>query len=165
MATAGPAGAGGVDAVTEPDRGVVEHTLRISAKPETVWRYWTDPERMCAWWGQSAELDPRPGGVCLVDLGGGPVMRGEFVELVPHELIVFSFGWDPTEGAPAIPAGSTLVEVTLTADGDDTILALRHSGIPAAHVEDHVSGWRHFLTVLGAVAGREGLAAPMREAP
>jgi uncharacterized protein YndB with AHSA1/START domain len=165
MAAARPGGAGTVDAVSEPDRTVVEHTLRISAKPETVWRYWTDPERMCDWWGESAELDPRPGGVCVVELGGGPVMRGAFVELVPHERIVFSFGWDLTEGAPTVAPGSTLVEITLTPDGEDTILALRHSGIPAAHVEEHRSGWRHFLPILGVAAGREGLAAPVTEAP
>lgn len=137
------------------DRSVVEHTVRISARPETVWRYWTDPERMCAWWGAAAELDPRPGGTCLVDLGGGPVMRGEFVEVVPYERIVFSFGWEPTEGAPAVAPGSTLVEITLTPDGDDTILALRHSGIPAAHVDEHRSGWGHFLSMLAAAVASE----------
>ena len=45
------------------EEGIVEETVRIAARPETVWRYWTDPERMCAWWGAAAELDPRPGGV------------------------------------------------------------------------------------------------------
>ena len=131
---------------------VVEHTLRIAARPETVWRYWTDPERMCEWWGTAAELDPQPGGRCVVSMGGGPRMRGEFIELVPHERIVFSFGWEPGEGVPPVAPGSTLVEVTLTPDGDDTILALRHTGLPAAAAEEHRSGWGHFLPLLGAAA-------------
>jgi uncharacterized protein YndB with AHSA1/START domain len=42
----------------DPDRQIDEQTLRIAARPETVWRYWTEPDRMTAWWGQSAELDP-----------------------------------------------------------------------------------------------------------
>ena len=138
--------------VTDADTTVVEQTLRIGARPETVWRYWTEPERMCDWWGATAELDPRPGGVCVVDIGGGGVMRGEYVELVPYERIVFSFGWDPTEGAPAVSPGSTRVEVTLTPDGDDTILALRHSGLPAAERDMHQAGWGHFLPVLAAAA-------------
>ena len=46
--------------MTGADDGVVEHTIRISARPETVWRYWTDPERICDWWGASAELDRVP---------------------------------------------------------------------------------------------------------
>ena len=133
---------------------MIEQSLRIHARPETVWRYWTDPARMCDWWGVSADLDPRPGGTCVVDLGG-PVMRGEYVELVPYERIVFTFGWDATHGAPAVAPGSTTVEVTLTRDGDETVVALRHSGLPAAHLDEHRSGWAHFLPILGAAASNE----------
>jgi uncharacterized protein YndB with AHSA1/START domain len=91
--------------LTGTDDGAVEHTIRISARPETVWRYWTDPERICDWWGASAVLDPSPGGICLVMLGGDAVMRGEFVELVPYRLIVFTLGWEPAEGAPPVAPG------------------------------------------------------------
>jgi uncharacterized protein YndB with AHSA1/START domain len=135
--------------LTDADTKVVEQTLRISARPETVWQYWTDPQRMRDWWG-TAELDPRPGGTCRVEMGGGPVMVGEYLELVPHERIVFSFGWEPTEGAPSVAPGSTRVEVTLTADAGDTIMTLRHSGLPAAHADEHRGGWVHFLGVLDA---------------
>lgn len=138
--------------MTEADTTVVEQILRISARPETVWRYWTDPARMCEWWGAAAELDPRPGGACVVDMGNGAVMRGEYVELVPYERLVFSFGWDPTEGGPGIAPGSTLVQITLTADGDDTILALRHTGLPTAAREEHRAGWGRFLPLLAAAA-------------
>jgi len=80
-------------------------------------------------------------------------MRGEYVELVPHERIVFSFGWDPTEGAPAIAPCSTLVEITLTPEGDDTILALRHTGLPIGVRDEHHGGWGHFLAILATAAG------------
>ncbi|MGH9112552.1 MAG: SRPBCC family protein [Acidimicrobiales bacterium] len=140
--------------MSEPDTRVVEQTLRISARPETVWRYWTDPQRMCEWWGSAAELDPRPGGTCRVEMGSGPVMRGQYLELVPHERIVFSFGWDPTARAPNLAPGSTRVEITLTDDGGDTIMTLRHSGIPVAHAEEHRAGWAHFLPRLAAAASR-----------
>jgi uncharacterized protein YndB with AHSA1/START domain len=134
------------------EEGIVEATVRIAARAETAWRYWTDPRRMCAWWGAAADFNPRPGGACTVEMDGGAVMRGEYVELVPHERIVFTFGWDPTKGAPDIPAGSTRVEVTLTADGDDTILALRHTGLPAAFRALHRDGWGHFLPLLVSAA-------------
>jgi uncharacterized protein YndB with AHSA1/START domain len=138
--------------VSEVEMAVVEQTLRVSAPPGTVWRYWTDPQRMCEWWGATAELDPRPGGVCRVELAGGPVMRGEYVELVPHERIVFTFGWEATEGGPHIAPGSTRVEITLTADGGGTIMTLRHSGIPAIDANDHRSGWGYFLAQLAHAA-------------
>jgi uncharacterized protein YndB with AHSA1/START domain len=125
-----------------------EQTLRIHADPSTVWRYWTDPRRMCDWWGSAAELDPRAGGVCRIEMGGGPVMRGEYIELVPHERIVFSFGWEPTEGAPPVPPCSSRVEVTLADDDGDTILTLRHTELPAVEVGKHGEGWGHFLPLL-----------------
>ncbi len=94
--------------MTETNSNVVEQTVRISARPETVWRYWTDPQRMCDWWGAAAELDPRPGGVCRIEMGGGPVMVGEYLELVPYERLVFSFGWEQADGTPEIAPGASL---------------------------------------------------------
>ena len=134
----------------DDDTRTVEQTLRINARPETVWRYWTDPERMCDWWGAAAELDPQPGGTCRVEMGNGAVMVGQYLELVPHERIVFSFGWEPTQGSPEVAPGSSLVEVTLTADAADTILTLRHRGLPAAIAGEHRTGWGHFLPRLAA---------------
>jgi uncharacterized protein YndB with AHSA1/START domain len=138
--------------VTEADANIVEQTVRISARPETVWKYWIDPQRICDWWGAAAELDPRPGGLCRVEMGGGPVMRGEYLELVPYERLVFSFGWEPTNNSPAIAPGESRVEVTLIEDSGDTVLTLRHTGIPAAAAERHADGWSHFLPLLTAAA-------------
>jgi uncharacterized protein YndB with AHSA1/START domain len=131
--------------MTEADLTLVEETVRIHASPETVWRLWTDPDGICAWWGADATLDPRPGGVCRVEMEGGGVMLGRYVELVPHERIVFTFGWEPVEGAPDVPPESTRVEVTLLADAGDTILTLRHTGLSRPAAEEHRNGWAHFL--------------------
>ncbi len=60
--------------MTVPESRLVEQTVRIDASPETVWRYWTDPQRMYDWWGATAELDPQPGGVCRVDVDGRVVV-------------------------------------------------------------------------------------------
>ena len=139
--------------MTDVETRVVEQTLRIRARPETVWRYWTDPRRMCEWWGATAELDPRRGGICRVEMSSGGVMRGEFLELIPYERIVFSFGWEAAEGAPPIAPASTRVEVTLAEAAGDTIMTLRHSGIPASHADEHDAGWGHFLPLLAAAAG------------
>jgi uncharacterized protein YndB with AHSA1/START domain len=92
-------------------------------------------------------------------MGEGGVMRGEYVELVAHERIVFSFGWEPTDGAPAIAPGTIRVEIPLIADAGDTIMTLRHTGIPTAHADEHRSGWDHFLPILAKVA-----SAPEQEA-
>jgi len=140
--------------MTDADTRVVEQTVRIKARPETVWRFWTDPQRLCDWWGEAAELDPRPGGTYRVEMDGGPTMSGEYLELVPFERIVFSFGWEAMEGGPQVAPGSTRVEVTLTPDDGDTIMTLRHSGLPGAHAEEHQTGWVQFLPRLADAVDR-----------
>jgi len=139
--------------MTDGDTEVVEQTLRIEAAPETVWRFWTDPERLARWWGARSELLPRPGGAFVVEMSDGPVMRGEFVELVPYERLVFTFGWEPVDGESLLEPGSTRVEVTLTPDGADTILTLRHRGLPPGETTElHRSGWAQFLPRLADAA-------------
>ena len=131
--------------------GLVAHTVHIDAEPELVWRYWTDPGRLCRWWASSARLDPRPGGEYHADLGGGAVMVGEFVELVPYRRLVFRFGWEGAAGGdpvPAVPPRSSLVEVTLTPEAGGTRLALRHTGLVPEETARHEEGWQHFLGVL-----------------
>ena len=56
----------------------------------------------------------------------------------------------------ARPDGSSLVEVVLTAEGDGTVMTLRHTGIPPAHADEHRSGWGHFLPLLASAASGYG---------
>src|SRR3981189_353827 len=106
---------------SETDR-VVEYETRVAASPETVFGYFTDPAKLVQWMGTEATLDPRPGGVCRVNPAGHGVMSGEFGEVDPPRRIVFSWGWE-TE-LFATPPQSTLVEVSLTRAGEDTIVRL-----------------------------------------
>jgi uncharacterized protein YndB with AHSA1/START domain len=140
--------------VTETVTTTVEQTIRIAARPETVWAYWTDPELLREWWGAAVAFDTQPGGDYLIEMPQGPVMGGEFVELVPHERIVFTFGWVPSEGLPEIALGETRVEVTLVEDDGDTVLTLRHSGIPAVYAADHGVGWSQHLAALAKILSR-----------
>ncbi len=136
---------------------LAECEVRVSARPETVFSFFTDPERMMRWTGVSVHLDPQPGGVYDVDLGGGNHHAGRYVELTPFSRLVFTFGW---EGSEAIPPGSTTVEVTFEPDGSDTVVRLRHAGL--ATVEDaaqHTAGWDHYLARL-AIAAAGGDPGP-----
>jgi uncharacterized protein YndB with AHSA1/START domain len=127
----------------------LERAVRIAARPETIFAFFTDPLKMMQWQGVAAVLDPRPGGVFRVDVTGREVARGEYVEVVPYSRLVFTWGW---EGSTQVPPGSSTVEVTLVPDGAETVVRLRHVGLPGSAAEAHASGWDHYLPRLIAVA-------------
>ena len=136
--------------VSPQESEVLEREIRVAASPETVFSFFTDPEKMTRWKGKSATLDPRPGGIYRVDMNGRDIARGEYVEVVPHSRVVFTWGWEG-EGSP-LPPGSSTVEVTFIPDGDGTIVRLRHLGLPADQRDAHAEGWTHYMARL-AVAG------------
>jgi uncharacterized protein YndB with AHSA1/START domain len=130
---------------------VLEHDVLVTASPETVFSYFTDPAKLVRWMGDEATLDPRPGGVCRIAFGrGASVALGEFVEVVPYSRVVFSWGWE-TE-LLALPPASTMVEVTLSREGDGTRVRLTHRRLPEASVAFHRLGWTHYLPRLAVVA-------------
>jgi uncharacterized protein YndB with AHSA1/START domain len=117
--------------------------ILIDATPETIWPFLTDPDQHIAWMGTEAELDPRPGGRYRVLVGGQNRSSGEFVEVVPFEKVVFTFGWEQ-DGNPITP-GSTTVEITLHPEGRKTRVQLVHRDLPDDAVADHTMGWDHYL--------------------
>jgi uncharacterized protein YndB with AHSA1/START domain len=132
------------------ERLTVERDVRIDAPPERVFEFFVDPDQMIRWMGVEATLDPRPGGVYRVNVTGGDIARGEYVEVVPHERVVFTWGWED-ENHPLRPGTST-VEVTLEPDGRATIVRLRHVGLPGGADDPHAQGWEHYLGRLVVVA-------------
>jgi uncharacterized protein YndB with AHSA1/START domain len=129
----------------------------IDAAPETIWPFLTDPTKHVEWMGTAADIDPRPGGVYRVLVGGQNKSGGEFVEVVPNEKLVFTFGWD--QEGHGIPPGSTTIEITLHPEGSKTRVRLVHRGLPDDALGDHGQGWEHYLGRL-AVAATDGAAGP-----
>ena len=131
----------------------------IDATPETIWPFLTDAGKHVEWDGTVAEIDPRPGGIYRVLVAGQFQSAGKYVDVVPMEKVVFTFGWEE-EGHP-IPPGSTTVEITLHPEGDKTRVRLRHRGLPDDAVEPHGQGWAHYLDRL-AVRAAGGDPGPDR---
>lgn len=140
----------------------VEREVRIAARPETVFEFFTDPEKQVLWMGRKAELDARPGGIYDVEINDQAHALGEFVEVVPPSRVVFTFGWAGQqadgEGAHAVPPGSSRVEVTLEDVGDGTLVRLRHFDLPEQAREMHGQGWELYLGRLriAAIGGDAG---------
>jgi uncharacterized protein YndB with AHSA1/START domain len=140
--------------MTQQQADVLERELRIAARPETVFEFFTDPAKMIRWMGNDATLDARPGGICRINIHGY-VTRGEYVEIVPHSRVVFTWGWENADSTPR--PGESTVEISLVPDGDGTLLRLRHLGLTAEERAPHGQGWDQFLPnlVLAAAEARE----------
>jgi uncharacterized protein YndB with AHSA1/START domain/DNA-binding transcriptional ArsR family regulator len=136
------------------ERTIAEREVRIAARPDTIFPFLVDPAMMVRWMGVDVSLDPRPGGVYRVNINGRDVVSGHFVEVVPNSRVVFTWGWEGEN--VLVPPGASTVEITLSEDGDGTLLRLRHLNLPAAERDSHLLGWDHFLSRLVAVSeGRD----------
>jgi uncharacterized protein YndB with AHSA1/START domain len=136
---------------------VLERTVLIRAKRETVFRYFTDSERFAAWWGAGSTIDARPGGPLRIRYPNGVLASGEVVEVAPPERIVFTYGYE--EPAKPVRPGGSRVVVTLQERRDGTLLHLRHELPDAAARDQHVQGWRYQLAVFANVVTRETSAS------
>ena len=94
------------------DAHEVHREIFIKASPQTVFPFLTEAEKMKEWFAEIVETDPRPGGVFHVGSHKGMHCRGEYVEVVPHEKVVFTWG-----GVEGIEPGSSTVEIILSPEG------------------------------------------------
>ncbi|MGW3007633.1 SRPBCC family protein [Streptomyces sp. NPDC001219] len=130
----------------------IEREISIAAPVERVWAVLTEPEHVGSWFGQGepTPVDLRPGGIMRLDHGE----YGQFPTTVvtvdpPHR---FSYRWASAfPGEVATEGNSTLVEFTLTPEGDGTRLRVVETGFAAltipeerrktAGYESHSAGW------------------------
>lgn len=140
-------------------------TRVISASPATVFSFFTDLERWTSWQGLGGEIDARPGGVFQIKMPGGQIASGRFVEVVPEQRLVFTWGWEGE--APPVPPGSTTVVIELEPDPSGTRLRLTHTALaPPPVAEHHRDGWERYLDRLRirAEGGDPGPDSPEMEA-
>ena len=136
-----------------PER--IEREVLIEAPLEVVWAVVTESEHVGGWFGDSAEIDLRPGGDAVLtwEKHGSALARVEKVE-PPH---TFSFRWARPMGAEPGEGNSTLVEFNLSAEGEHTRLRVVESGFPAldgseeekaTYAEGNTEGWKAELADL-----------------
>lgn len=135
---------------------VVERTVLIAARRETVFDFFTDSARFAAWWGKGSTIDPRPGGALVIRYPNGVGAGGVIVEIEPPERVVFTFGYE--SGQP-VPTGGSRVTITLVATEAGTRLHLRHELPSAAARDAHVQGWRYQLALFANAAAQHEHAA------
>ena len=134
---------------TTENPAAVELSERIDAAPEIVFDFLVDAEKLVRWMGVEADIDPTPGGLFRLDVTGGDIAVGEYLEVDRPNRVVFTWGW---EGSADVPPGSSTVAFTLMPDGDGTVVQLSHAGLPGGQSDEHRGGWGYFVPRLAAVA-------------
>jgi uncharacterized protein YndB with AHSA1/START domain len=146
--------------------GTAEVSVRVAATPEVVFQYLTDAARHVLWMGDEATLEPVPGGAYSLRMADGFAAAGAFKHVDEPREIVFTWGFADEEAAShtknehreaatasAMPAGSTLVTVTLAPENDGTRLNLRHDDLPSPElIQGHQVAWESYLDRLVIVA-------------
>ncbi len=119
-----------------PDQ--IERETVINAPAERVWELITEAEHLGRWFGDAgAEIDLRPGGAMVLRWDRHGTSRGRVVDVEPHTR--FSYRWAPFQDPAGEEPGdgnSTLVEFTLTPEGDGTRLRVVESGFSTLATSD-----------------------------
>lgn len=121
---------------------------RIAAPPEAVFDAWLDPEGLGQWLFatpdgvmERVEVDPRVGGrFTIAERRGADLAehRGEYVEIDRPTRLAFDF-WT------SFSDERTFVTVSISPEGEGSLLTLRHHGVWADYEERTQQGWTMIL--------------------
>jgi uncharacterized protein YndB with AHSA1/START domain len=128
-------------------KGIVRIEDRFDTDIDELWSALTDPRRLARWYGQ-IEGDLSPGGEFRAHLeswdGTGRVQACE----PPRGLVVKTTGVDEPF--------DEVIEATLTADGDQTVLVIETRGMPVDLIAFYGVGYQiHAENLAAHVVGRE----------
>ncbi len=139
----------------------IEREIIINAPRDRVWAALTEADHVAQWFGDSAEVELRPGGKLMF----GWKEHGNHHALVERVESpgFFSYRWARAAGAVPAAGNSTLVEFTLTPDGPGTRLRVVETGFAALDaseeekdtaVKENTEGWISELGELQQYAER-----------
>ena len=120
-------------------------TRMLDAPAERVWRAFTDPAALAAWFWP-ASFGTKATATVAVDgtyriaaVSPAMAVSGRYLEVDPQHRLVFTWRWDGD-------ATDSEVRIDLTAAGDKTELVVRHRRmISDAERDNHAQGWNDCL--------------------
>jgi uncharacterized protein YndB with AHSA1/START domain len=125
-------------------------TRILNARREIVWRAWTEKKELAVWLPsaplESISFDVREGGryrYTMVNKETGQEIHtgGVFLDVIPHERLVFTWGYPdaPIEDSP-------VVTLTFTEQGDHTEMIFHLCGFAGHPGDQYVyDGWSNTL--------------------
>jgi uncharacterized protein YndB with AHSA1/START domain len=132
-------------------KGIVRMEDRFDTDIDDLWSALTDPRRLARWHSQ-VEGDLRLGGEFhRISSDGEGTGRVDACE-PPRRLLVTLRDADPQPGQPE----ETVIEATLTADGDQTLLVVEERGLPLPLLAAYGAGVQiHVENLADHIAERE----------
>jgi uncharacterized protein YndB with AHSA1/START domain len=140
----------------------IEREIVVAAPPERLWEILTRPEHITRWFmGRESQVDLRPGGAMVLTNEEFGKFQG-IVETVDPPR-VFSYRWARHPDTPVAEGTATLVEFTLTPEGDGTRVRVVETGFAGTdavkvdqerHAEANSQGWLQVLDTLRQYAER-----------
>jgi uncharacterized protein YndB with AHSA1/START domain len=134
-----------------------------------VWKAWTEPQFFKKWWGPKEFTCPycsihlHEGGTYLNAMrgpGGKDIWgTGTYKEIIPQQKIVYTDSFSDNRGnivpatyynMPPMPL-ELLVSVSFKEEDGETIMLLKHEGIPGEMQEDCEKGWQSSFDKLEAI--------------
>ena len=115
-------------------KGVVRMQDRFDTDIGDLWSALTDPRRLARWIAE-VEGDLRPGGEFRARFTSGWKGTGRVAACEPpRRLLVVTRASGKQD--------EQVIEATLAADGDQTILIIEERGFPLSQLADHGAGWQ-----------------------
>lgn len=135
-----------------PEGRRVEASIRIAASPARLWRAWTDPDDLSRWFTDRARGE-------VVEGGTVTWIFDQMDMEIPYPVAVADPDRRMVLAGEAPGRGPFALEVTLDADGEETVVRLVNSGfLDGAEWDDEyrgvASGWTMALALLKHYAER-----------
>ena len=142
----------------------------IAAPPDSLWRAWTEPDRLAQWWlpapavARVEVLDARPGGGLVTSMSDDgaefvPHMDAVFLVVDRGEQLVFTnaidSAWRPA--APAPVAMTAQIVFGAHPDGTDYRVTVRHGDPASCRLHEELGfhdGWGAVTDALASLVER-----------
>jgi uncharacterized protein YndB with AHSA1/START domain len=130
----------------------IERDILIEAPLDVVWAVVTQPEHISGWFSDTVEIDLTPGGKLVLHWDEHGSRQGRVERVEPPRF--FSFRWVVDDDQEMTEHNATLVEFTLTEEGDATRLTVVETGFAELgvpedeqqrHFDEHTHGWEFEL--------------------
>ena len=124
----------------------VAHEVRAKVDPNQAYKAVSTQEGFRGWWTRASKVDPKVGGEAEFRFSqGGAAMTFRFDELKPGKSVKMTcVRTNDQPGGHVDNWVGTVLEFEIEPAGGETVVRLRHGGVPGESLAQTQKGWGHF---------------------